>query len=82
VRLLSTRARAQLWKLQGEVRAASRDRERLLRMLLSSRGVLMPNAHYDLWMEFSCADQEYRHAVVQLHAFCEHHNVKLSEGSS
>jgi hypothetical protein len=72
-RLLSTRARAQLWKLQEEVRTAMKERERLLRILSSSRTALTPSAHRELWMEFSCADQEYRHAVSQLQGFCEKH---------
>jgi hypothetical protein len=72
-RLLSTRARAQLWKLQEEVRMAMRERERLLRILSSIRTSLTPSAYHELWMEFSCADQEYRHAVAQLQQFCEKH---------
>jgi hypothetical protein len=73
MKLLSTRARAQLCKLQAGVRAASKERERLMRMLGSSRAVLAPSAYRDLWMEFSCADQEYRHAVMELKLFCEKH---------
>jgi hypothetical protein len=73
VKLLSTRVRAQLWKLQEAVRASGRERDRLLKLLMSSRELITPDAHHDLWMEFSCADQEYRHAVRNLATFCERH---------
>jgi len=73
VKLLSTRARAELWKLQASVRAAAEERNKVLRVLMHGRGVLMPNAQHELWMEFSWADQEYRFSVLQLAAFCERH---------
>lgn len=73
MKLLSTRARAKLWKLQEGVRATAKERERLLRVLGSGRTVLARSAHHDLWMEFSCADQEYRYAVTELQSFCEQH---------
>ena len=73
MKLLSTRARAQLWKLQESVRSTSRERERLRRLLDSSRTLLAPSAHRDLWMEYSCADLEYRCAVSALQDFCDRH---------
>jgi len=79
VKLLSTRARAQLWKLQEAVRTTSRERERWLRMLYSSRSVLAASAHRDLWMEFSCADQEYQYAVARLAEFVQGHAAPLQE---
>jgi hypothetical protein len=82
VKLLSTRARAQLWKLQEAVRATSRDRDRWLRLLNSGRAVLAPSAHRDLWMEFSCADQEYQHAVARLADFVRGHGDPPDVGLS
>ncbi len=73
MKLLSTRARAHLWKLQEAVRATSKERERSMRLLQSGRSVLTASAHRDLWMEFSCADQEYQHAVSQLAEFVQGH---------
>jgi hypothetical protein len=73
VKLLSTRARAQLWKLQEAVRSTARERDRSLRMLYSGRSVLTAPAHRDLWMEFSCADQEYQYAVSRLAEFVQGH---------
>jgi hypothetical protein len=73
VKLLSTRARAQLWKLQEAVRSTSKERERSLRMLYSGRSVLTASANHDLWMEFSCADQEYQYAVSRLAEFVQGH---------
>lgn len=75
MKLLSTRARARLWKLQERVRSASRERERLLRLVESARLALAPSARRDLWMEFCCADSEYRHAVAELEKFCNGHEL-------
>jgi hypothetical protein len=82
-RLLSTRARAQLWKLQEGVRAAGRERERLLRVLNSSRTSLLAEARREIWMEFSLADQEYRHAVACLADFVDTHavNARVDAGT-
>lgn len=74
-RLMSTRARAQLWKLQEAVRAASRERDRLMRQLESSRTALAMGARRELWMELSLAEQEYRVAVGQLLEFCDRHSL-------
>lgn len=76
MKLLSTRARAELWRLQNSMRNAGRERERLLRLLSSSRAALSPDAQWDICMEFICADQEYRFRVMQLAAFCEQHTLK------
>jgi hypothetical protein len=70
---MSTRARAQLWKLQESVRGTARERDRLMRVLNSSRTALTAEARHELWMEFSLADQEYRFAVAELAQFCNHH---------
>lgn len=73
MKLLSTRSRAQLWKLQDAVRRAAQDREGVLRMLLNAREVLADEAQRELWLEFSCVDQEYRCAVARLAQFVEDH---------
>jgi hypothetical protein len=72
---MSTRARAQLWKLQEAVRAASRERDSLMRQLESSRFALATGARRELWMELSLAEQEYRVAVAQLLEFCNRHSL-------
>ena len=72
-RFLSTRARAQLWKLQEAVRSTGRERDRLLRVMDSSRTSLLAEAQREIWMEFSLADQEYRHAVACLADFVAQH---------
>jgi hypothetical protein len=73
VKLLSTRARAELWKLQAALRAAARVRNESLPLLLLGRKAVTDDALRELWLEFSCADQEYRHAVAQLSAFVQRH---------
>ncbi|MEJ0099952.1 MAG: hypothetical protein WDO12_09485 [Pseudomonadota bacterium] len=73
MKLLSTRARAELWRLQNAMRMAGKDRERLLRMLSSSRIALSVDAQRDICLEFACADQEYRHAVALLGEFVRRH---------
>jgi hypothetical protein len=73
MKLLSTRARAQLWKLQLAVRTAATARNQSLPMLLRARKAVTHEALREMWLEFSCADQEYRHAVAQLAAFVQQH---------
>jgi hypothetical protein len=73
VKLLSTRARAELWKLQSELRAAAKVRNKSLPLLLMGRKVVTQEALRELWLEFSCADQEYRYAVAQLAEFVQRH---------
>jgi hypothetical protein len=73
VKLLSTRTRAQLWKLQEAVRQAAQEREKVLRVLVNGRAALAPEARHELWLEFSCVDQEYRYAVDSLAQFVERH---------
>jgi hypothetical protein len=75
MKLLSTRARTELWRLQNAVRATGKERERALRMLTSSRSALSINAQRDICMEFACADQEYRYALMGLLSFCEKHSA-------
>jgi hypothetical protein len=75
MKLLSTRARTELTRLQNAVRAAGKERERALRMLSSSRAALSVEAQRDICMEFACADQEYRYALMGLQSFCEKHSA-------
>jgi hypothetical protein len=80
VKLLSTRARAQLWQLQVAVRAAAKVRDQSLPMLLRARRAITQDALRELWLEFSCADQEYRNAVSQLAMFVEKHASEQGVG--
>jgi hypothetical protein len=80
VKLLSTRARAQLWKLQDAVRQAAQERDKVLRVLMNARGALAPEARHELWLEFSCVDQEYQFQVRQLAEFCERHGSAAGGG--
>lgn len=79
MKLLSTRSRARLWKLQDAVRRASQEREKVLRVLLNARDALAAEAQRELWLEFSCVDQEYRCAVTRLEHFVEQHGSATSE---
>jgi hypothetical protein len=81
VKLLSTRTRAQLWKLQDAVRQAAQEREKVLRVLMNARGALAPEARHELWLEFSCVDQEYQFQVRQLTEFCERHGSATGSNS-
>jgi hypothetical protein len=82
VKLLSTRARAELWKLQSELRTAARARNKSLPLLLLGRKVVTEEALRELWLEFSCADQEYRYAVAQLAAFVAKHAPESTRETS
>lgn len=82
MKLLSTRARAELWRLQNAMRLASKDRDRLLRMLGSSRAALSADAQRDICLEFACADQEYRHTVALLAEFVRHHDAVTGAAAS
>lgn len=76
MKLLSTRARAELWKLQDAVREAATERAKVLRVLMNARGALMPEALHELWLEFSCVDQEYRYHIARLEDFCLRHDQR------
>ncbi len=82
MKLLSTRTRAQLWKLQDAVRQAAQERDKVLRVLMSARDALAPEARHELWLEFSCVDQEYRYAVDCLAQFVERHGSATGDGES
>jgi hypothetical protein len=51
-----------------------------MRLLNSGRSVLSSSSHRDLWMEFSCADQEHQYAVAALREFCEFHDGVSATG--
>lgn len=53
---------------------SGRDRDRSMRLLALSRAALTTEAYRELWMDFSLVDQEYRHAIMQLHEFCTRHD--------
>jgi hypothetical protein len=78
LRLLSTRARAELWRCQATLRATAEERRAALRVLLASRHTVIGPAQRELWQEFSYIDQEYRFAVLQLADFCNDHTNRLA----
>jgi hypothetical protein len=80
MKLLSTRARAELWKLQAAMRHAAEERNKVARVLLTSRSVLTAQAQRDLWLEFAWVDQEYRFTVSQLVQFCSRHALRVADG--
>jgi hypothetical protein len=73
---MSTRAPPPAASRVWRVRAAARERDRLMHMLDSGRTMLAPEARRELWMEFSLADQEYRFAVAALAGFCQTHGMQ------
>lgn len=77
MKLLSTRARAELWRLQAALNKTADERSKVLKMLLDSPGILTAGAQQELWLEFSWIDQEYRFCVMQLAAFCEKHGQSV-----
>jgi hypothetical protein len=79
MKLLSTRARAELWRLQNAMRAAGKERDRLLRLLSSSRAALSGDAQRDICLEYACAEQEYRHTVMLLADFVRQHGGESSQ---
>ena len=79
MKLLSTRARAELWKLQAALHKIADERNEVLKILLDSPGVITADAQRELWLEFSWIDQEYRFCVMQLVEFCERHSLRVKE---
>lgn len=72
-RALSRRSREELSALQASVRAQGSQRNAALRMFVVSRHAATGLAQREFWMEFVCADQEYRVAVRRLAQFCLEH---------
>ena len=79
MKLLSTRTRARLWKLQDAVRHAATEREKVLKVLLNAREALAMEARREMLLEFSCVDQEYRCAVSRLASFVEKHGSEAAD---
>ena len=67
---LSRRKLSKLRTLQSDVRESAASRNLALRIFIASRFAMTGWAQKDLWLEFSCADQEYRSAVNGLAKFC------------
>jgi hypothetical protein len=70
---LSRKVLEELNELQGTLRELTADRNLALRMFAASRNAATQNAQREFWLEFSCADQEYRAAVNRLAKFCRAH---------
>ena len=71
--LLSRRAREELSTLQAEVQQQGMLRNAALRLFTVSRQAATIQAQREFWLEFVCADQEYRVAVRRLAQFCAAH---------
>jgi len=71
--LLSRRAQEELSTLQASVRSQGNLRNTALRMFVVSRHAATHLAQQEFWLEFVCADQEYRVAVRRLAQFCVEH---------
>jgi len=71
--VLSRRAREELSSLEESVRTQGLLRNSALRMFVVSRHAATTLAQREFWLEFVCADQEYRVAVRRLAQFCVEH---------
>lgn len=74
LKVLSGRARADLWILQSAARQAAAERSVAVRVLLASRGAATRSAQREFWLEFAWIDQEYHAAVRALAQFCTRHS--------
>jgi len=72
-RMLSRRAREELSALQTEVHQQGAVRNAAMRLFIVSRHAATFLAQHEFWLEFVCADQEYRIAVRRLAEFCRLH---------
>lgn len=70
---LSRRAQEELSALQASVQQQGTLRSAALRLLAVSRHAATVLAQREFWLEFVCADQEYRVAVRRLAQFCHEH---------
>jgi len=73
MQLLSRRMRSQLRALQAKVLELEARRNSVLHVFFASRTVTTPPAQRELWLEFSCVDQDYRIAVSELARLCQVH---------
>ena len=80
--VLSRRAREELNALQASVHEQGALRNTALRLFVVSRHAATMLAQREFWLEFVCADQEYRVAVRRLAQFCEHHRDGLRRVSA
>jgi len=71
--VLSRRAREELSALQASVHQQGTLRNAALRLFVVSRQAATVLAQREFWLEFVCADQEYRVAVRRLAQFCREH---------
>ncbi len=71
--ILSRRARKELRVLQAELHQEGVVRNTALRLFVVSRRAATAQAQREFWLEFVCADQEYRAAVRRLAQFCQQH---------
>lgn len=69
-RALSASALERLGVLQTNMRRQAALRATALRLLLASRTATTCGAQREFWLEFLCAENEYRLAVVSLMRFC------------
>ena len=70
---LSRRAQEELSALQASVHQQGALRNAALRLFVVSRHAATLVAQREFWLEFVCADQEYRVAVRRLAQFCQQH---------
>jgi hypothetical protein len=73
--ILSRRTLEELGKLQSNVHSLCTERNAALRMFVASRRAATTMAQREFWLEFACADQEYRVAVRRLAQFCLEHRA-------
>jgi hypothetical protein len=73
MKLLSSRALAELGSLQATMRKLAAGRNQALRMFTASRNAAIASAQREFWLEFAWLDQEYRVAVRRLAQFCVEH---------
>jgi hypothetical protein len=71
--VLSRRALEELAALQENMRVSAAERRVAMRILVASRHAATASAQQEFWMEFTCADHEYRVAVRRLAVFCREH---------
>ena len=71
--ILSRRALEELGALQSNVHHLCMERNIALRMFVACRSAATGYAQREFWLEFVCADQEYRVAVRRLAQFCFEH---------
>lgn len=46
-------------------------------MFVAARATVTPTAQFEFWLEYQWLDQEYRHAVLRLRAYCAHFDPQV-----